>query len=230
MLGPLRAGVLDGVRAVHHHGDGAGVAVWIVRRRGAGADRDDGHRAAGAGDVLHAADSGDCGDRHRDRDGNFLGRHTGLPVAHSRHAGICRIHRRSVRDDEERSGRARARRGARVLRDRRTVRHRRADCCRTRAGGHRAALQLVRILLARAARPDMRSVHYIGPSAEGIDHAFPRSAGRVRGPGQSGRAPALHPRQQRDDGRHRHDPDDDRHVCRVGDPSVCSRHAARPQS
>ena len=40
--------------------------------------------------------------------------------------------------------------------------------------------------------------------------------------------PAAHPRftlrQQRTDGRHRHDPDDDRHVRRVGDHSVCSRH------
>ena len=41
-------------------------------------------------------------------------------------------------------------------------------------------------------------------------------AGRVRRPGQSGGLPALHLRQCRDDGRHRHDRDDDRHVRHLG--------------
>ena len=101
----LVAGVRAGVRAVRAVGDPRLGAVRPVRRRGAGPDRDDGDGAARAGDLLHAADAGDRRDRHRDGDGDLRRRHPGLPAAHAGHAGLGRLHRRGLRDDEEGPGR-----------------------------------------------------------------------------------------------------------------------------
>jgi hypothetical protein len=71
----------------HPDRHGARLAVRPVRRRRAGPDRHHGHRAAGAGDVLHGAGPRHRHHRHRHGDGHLLGRHPRLPAAHSRHAG-----------------------------------------------------------------------------------------------------------------------------------------------
>ena len=90
-------------------------AVRPVRRRDSRADRDHGDGAAGAGHLLHAAGAGDRRHRHGDRDGDLRRRHSRLPAAHSRHARLGRLHRRSLRDDAEGPGRTGARRRSGVL-------------------------------------------------------------------------------------------------------------------
>ena len=55
--------------------------------------------------------------RHRNGDGDLRRRHPELPAAHAGDAGVRRLHRRGLCHDA-RPGRARARRGARVLGDR----------------------------------------------------------------------------------------------------------------
>ena len=67
-------------------------------------------------------------------------------------------------------GRARARRRPRVLGGRRPVRHRGADRRGAGARRVRAQVQLVRVLLAGAAGPDLRRLHLDRPAAEGPGH------------------------------------------------------------
>ena len=71
----------------------------------AGADRDHGDRAAGAGHLLHVSGAGDRRDRRRDRHGDLRRRHPGRAGAHSGHARVRRLCRGLLSDD-----RARARR------------------------------------------------------------------------------------------------------------------------
>ena len=65
-------------------------------------------------------------------------------------------------------------------RDRRTVRHRGAHRLGAGTRRFRAAVQLVRIFLARAARPVVRDRHHVGAAAEGHGVADARLARRVR--------------------------------------------------
>ncbi len=124
-------------------------------------------------------------------------------------------------------GRARARRRARLLGDRRPVRHRRADGRRAGARRVRAALQLVRVFLARPDGPDLRRLHLDRPAAQGPDHALPRPVRRQRRPQQPGRVPALHLRQHRAARRPRPHSAHDRHVRRLRDHPLRRRHRAR---
>jgi putative tricarboxylic transport membrane protein len=52
-----------------------------------GPDRHHGHRAAGAGHLLHAAGAGGGGHRHGHRHGHLQRRHPGRAAAHAGHAG-----------------------------------------------------------------------------------------------------------------------------------------------
>ena len=93
----------------------------------------------------------------------------------------------------------------------------------------RAEVQLVRVLLAGAAGADLRGLHHVRAAAEGLRVAAARPAGRLRRPRQSGGLSALHVRQHRADGRHRHDPADDRHVRDLGDHPLRGRHRPAAQ-
>ena len=61
---------------------------------------------------------------------------------------------------------------------------------------------------------------------KGLVTLLHRPAGRLRRPRQSGRLSALHVRQRRAARRHRHDPDDDRHVRGLRDHPLRRRHGA----
>ena len=73
-----------------------------------------------------------------------------------------------------------ARRGPRVLGDRRPVRHGGADRGGARARRVRAQVQLVRVFLARAARADLRGLHHRRAPAQGLRVAAARPADRLR--------------------------------------------------
>ena len=154
----------------------------------------------------------------------FAGDIPGLPDAHAGDAGVGRVHRRGVRDDAQGAGGARARRGPRVLGVRRSLRHRRADSRGADARRVRAEVQLVRVLLARAARPHLRGLHDVGPAAQGLRVAAARPPGRVDRSQQSGGDSALHVRQHRAARRRRADSDDDRHVRDLGSDPLRGRH------
>ena len=190
-----------------------------------GPDRDDGDRAAGAGDVLHGADPGDRGDRHRDGDGDLLRRHSRLPDAHAGHAGVGRLHRRSLRDDAARA-RPRLALGAGLV--------------FSAIGGlfGTAVLIVAAPTLAEFALK-FSSFEYFWLVLMGLTCAvFMTSERPLKGfvslllgllvacVGLSNPAgiPALHVRQHRADGRHRPDPADDRHVRDLGDHPLRRRH------
>ena len=128
-----------------------------------------------------------------DGDGDLRRRHPELPAAHSRHARLGRLHRRGLCDDAQGPGRAGAGLRPGLLGDRRPVRHGRADPRRADAGRVRAALQLVRVFLADAARPVLRGVHRHRRQAQGHDLAADRPAGRDRRPRQSRRPSRASP-------------------------------------
>ena len=54
------------------------------------------------------ADPGGRRDGDRDRDGDLRRRHSRAPAAHPRHAGLGRLHRRSLRHDPQGPGRSSA--------------------------------------------------------------------------------------------------------------------------
>ena len=105
-LGRLRAGGGLPARPFRHHGDGA----------------------AGARHLPPLAHRGGGDHHHRLRHGDLLGRHTGLPAAHPRHAGLRRLHGRGLCDDAQGPAGDRARRRALVQRHRRHRRHARRWC------------------------------------------------------------------------------------------------------
>ena len=110
--------------------------------------------------------------------------------------------------------------GPGVLGDRRTVRHDRAGHDGTGAGGGRAEVQLVRILLARAARVDVCGLHFARAAAQGAGVARARIADRDDRLRKSGGVSAIHVRLGAADERAATHAGDDRDVRGVGGDSL----------
>ena len=91
---------------------------------------------------------------------------------------------------------------------------------RTRHRRVRAQLQLLRVFLAGPARPLLCGVHLLRIADQGHRLRAARPVPRHRRHRPDGRAPALHLRQCRADGRGQPDPDHDRHVRGQRDPAL----------
>ena len=178
--------------------------------------------------LLPAAGARGGGDRHGHRDGDLRGRHPGRAAAHSRHAGLGRLHRRVLRDDAQGPGRDGARH--------------RAWCSPCIGGLFGTAVLIVAAPALAEVAIKFSSFEYFwlvllgltcavfiasDTPLKGLVTLFLGLLLALRRARKPGRPSALHLRQRRPAGRPEPDPRDDRHVRHLRDPAL---HAARRDS